>query len=656
MKKSIAFFVLILICVSGFSQIKPKEQLDQTRTESERKKPGSYKQSKSGQKDTQIVIQDYKITTLDRDTTFLDTTLTVQKEYRYNYLRKDNFELLPFSNLGQTYNSLALDLTGQNFYPQIGARAKHFNYMEADDINYYHVPTPLSDLFFKTTMEQGQLLDALITLNTSRQLNMSIAYKGLRSLGKYQHILASTGNFRFTFNYLSKNKRYNFRGHFTSQDLLNQENGGITNKEEQFESGNPEFKDRSRIDVSFENAENFLLGKRYFLDQAYVLVPKSEKNPNNEITLGHRLSYETKLYEYRQEEAVSDFGDAYQSSGLNDRARLKTFFNRVSLMYSNKLLGNITFFNSAYAYNYYFNSIIVQKGQTITNQLKGEDYAVGAEWKKNIGSFRLSALVNSSVYGSLGGSTYKATAGYEFNKENSIKASVTSVTRSPDFNALLYQSDYQAYNWDNRSVFDKEKQNTLSAELKTKWFGTVEASYSIIDDYVYFYREPATATESFQVAPKQNNETINYLKVKYTKDLKFGKFGLYNTLMFQEVTQNSPVLNVPQFITRNTLYFNDHVFKKAMYLQTGITLKYFTTYKANAYSPLLGEFYVQDQEDIGAFPMLDFFINAKVRQTRIYLKAEHFNSAFGKYNFYSAPNYPYRDFIIRFGLVWNFFS
>jgi hypothetical protein len=24
--------------------------------------------------------------------------------------------------------------------------------------------------------------------------------------------------------------------------------------------------------------------------------------------------------------------------------------------------------------------------------------------------------------------------------------------------------------------------------------------------------------------------------------------------------------------------------------------------------------------------------------------------------FYSAPGYPYRDFIIRFGLVWNFFQ
>jgi hypothetical protein len=94
-----------------------------------------------------------------------------------------------------------------------------------------------------------------------------------------------------------------------------------------------------------------------------------------------------------------------------------------------------------------------------------------------------------------------------------------------------------------------------------------------------------------------------------------------------------------------------------MYLQTGVTFKYFTSYSMDAYNPVLGEFYIQNTEKLGAYPMFDFFINAKVLQTRIFLKAEHFNSSFGNTNsYYSAPDYPYRDFVIRFGLVWNFFS
>ena len=125
--------------------------------------------------------------------------------------------------------------------------------------------------------------------------------------------------------------------------------------------------------------------------------------------------------------------------------------------------------------------------------------------------------------------------------------------------------------------------------------------------------------------------------------------------MYQNVTQDNEVLNLPTFVTRNTLYFTKHVFKKAMFLQTGITFKYFSSYNMDAYNPLLAEFYTQNREELGAFPLLDFFINAKVRTARIYLKAEHFNSSFTGNTFYAAPDYPYRDFVIRFGLVWNFF-
>ncbi|PIY15314.1 MAG: hypothetical protein COZ16_04320, partial [Flavobacteriaceae bacterium CG_4_10_14_3_um_filter_31_253] len=49
---------------------------------------------------------DYKIFSHKRDTAFIDTTLSIKKEYAFNYLRKDNFELLPFHNQGQTFNNL----------------------------------------------------------------------------------------------------------------------------------------------------------------------------------------------------------------------------------------------------------------------------------------------------------------------------------------------------------------------------------------------------------------------------------------------------------------------------------------------------------------------------------------------------------------------
>ena len=75
----------------------------------------------------------------------------------------------------------------------------------------------------------------------------------------------------------------------------------------------------------------------------------------------------------------------------------------------------------------------------------------------------------------------------------------------------------------------------------------------------------------------------------------------------------------------------------------------------NGYDPVLSEFYVQADEKFGEFPLIDVFFNMKVRQTRIFFIAEHVNSPFTGNDFFSAPGYPYRDFNVRFGIVWNLF-
>ena len=66
-------------------------------------------------KEIKPAIDLYKIYTLDRDTTFVDTSLTIKDEYRYNYLRKDIFGLMPFANEGHTYNTLNFGLIQKHF-------------------------------------------------------------------------------------------------------------------------------------------------------------------------------------------------------------------------------------------------------------------------------------------------------------------------------------------------------------------------------------------------------------------------------------------------------------------------------------------------------------------------------------------------------------
>ena len=612
-------------------------------------------------KNTDAKIQDYLIISHQRDTTYLDTTLTIQKEYKFNYLRKDNFGLIAFSNLGQTYNSLTHNFENTNTMPGFGARARHFNYMEIQDINYYRVPTPLTELFYRTAFEQGQLADSFFSVNTSPQFNFSIAYKGMRSIGNYQHAITSTGNFRFTSNYTSKNKKYQARGHMVTQDLFNEENGGLTEQSViDFESGEPEFLERPILDVNTENADNILLGKRFYLDQNYNIFNKvvkkflpqtlNDSTSKSRLSLRHIMSFEDKYYQFKQASANSAlFGDAFVTTSLSDKATLENFYNEVQVDYYNNVLGKIQINVNHNNYNYGYNKLVNIEGNIITNRLKGNILAAGAKYAKRYKGFRLNGEIGANISGEFQANYLKANASININKDILAAASINHSSRAPNFNTLLYQSDYLSYNWQNN--FNNIETQQIAFNVKYKKLANISVDYSIIDNHVYFKADTITN----QVRPFQNNKTINYLRVKFENEIKIGKFALNNTVMYQNVQDENNVLNVPEINTRNTLYFSSHLFKKALYLQTGVTLNYFTKYYMDAYNPVLAEFHVQNQEEFGDFPRLDFFLNAKIRQTRIYFKLEHLNSAFTGYNYYSAPTYPYRDFAIRFGLVWNFF-
>ena len=129
---------------------------------------------------------DYKIFSHKRDTAYIDTTLSIKKEYIFNYLRKDNFELLSFHNQGQTFNNLGYNFSNISHFPDIGFSAKQVSYLEIEDIKYYEVPTPTTEITYKTGLQQGQVVDAIFTLNFSERFNVSMSYKGLRSLGGIQ--------------------------------------------------------------------------------------------------------------------------------------------------------------------------------------------------------------------------------------------------------------------------------------------------------------------------------------------------------------------------------------------------------------------------------------------------------------------------------------
>lgn len=652
------FKVFIILFLSGLSvnaqvkELKKSEGKSSSRTGinlPERVSRADDKVSKTIKVDTKA--SDYKFISIDKDTTHIDTTLSIKKEYKYNYLKKDYFELLPFSNTGQVFNQLGYDFTeNTSSFSKFGARAKHVDYAEVTDIYYYEVATPLTELFFKTTMQQGQLAEGFFTVNTSPRFNVSIAYKGLRSLGKYRHVKTNGGKFRSSFNYRTKNNKYFARAHVVMQNIENEENGGIQDLlVEEFENGNSEFDDRSRFEVNFEDADNKLSAKRFYLNHYYNIFKQQDSSANYALSVGHVANLEDKKYQFNQAKADVFFGDAFKTS-IRDEVRLEKFYSQGYLEFQKENIGQVNVHVGYIDYNYGYNSVVNLISSYVPNRLKSGFASYGAEYKNTFRKLQLKSSFTSNLSKENKGSVLNAEVNYALKTDVIAKAQIMFNERLPDFNYRLHQSDYKNYNWYNQDL-STQKTQSLVAEIDAKKYISLKASYTTLDNYTYFGIDPLDNG----IKPFQENTTINYLKLSANKEFKYRKFALDNTVQYQSVSQTNDVLNVPEVIVRNTLYFTDALFNKNLFLQTGFIFNYFTEYKMNAYDPLLSEFYTQTEKNFGAYPRIDFFVNAKVRNARIYLKAEHFNSSFTGNNFYSAPNYPYKDFTVRFGLVWDFF-
>ena len=509
-------------------------------------------------------------------------------------------------------------------------------------------------------MEQGQNVETLITLNTSKQFNFSISYKGLRSLGKYQNQLSSSGNFVFTASYQSKKKRYNSNFHLAIQDVLNGENGGVTNTLD-FETNDPQFIDRPRIQTYLKDALTVQRGNRLFLNHSYRINPT---NSQNNLYLNHQFNYEAKFFEYNQATLLSTVGSGNDAisilrfgaindgvTQINNQNNYDKIYNKVGLVYENKTFGKFEFFVENFNFKYVFGEDKTVDSKTYSGSLKNSINSIGGkyEYRKNKwnGTFSVSNAITSQSVRDI-----DANLTYTLDTKNKISFQYQNISKLPNHNLMLHQSDFKRYNWENN--FKNEKINTVSINANTQ-FGNASVQLTNLSDHIYLSND-STYPNFQNISPKQYDNSINYLSLKVNKEFNYKDFGLDNTVLYQKVTQPDLVINVPKFTARSTIYYSHYYFKRALFGQIGVTANYFSKYYANEYNPVIGEFFIQGNKQIGNYPSLDFFINARIRQTRFFLKAEHFNSSFSGRHYFSTPNIPANDFIIRAGLVWNFFQ
>ena len=515
----------------------------------------------------------------------------------------------------------------------------------------------MTEFSFKSGLSQGQMLQSFFSANLSPEFNFFVRYNALRSLGDYKNILSSIGNFFAGFSYLSKSGKYLVMSHYANEEIDRQENGGLLYPD-QFQGGNDQFRNRARLDIALSDVTSQQNLKRYFLQHQYNFLRPSEDG-DSEILLKHLFEYQIENYYYTQKALAADnfFGESFTLRDLRDKLSLRALTNKLGAELSLPYLGKTFVYGKSYFYNYFAKGIFIDtSGNFIPHQIKGTDYGLGLQWKKNYKGFYINAEGEQMIIGKILGTKLQGDLSYNFNEHNKLFAGINITSKLPNFNFLLYQSDYKNYNWYHFDDFSKENIQTIYGGLRSQW-GNLSLDITNINNYTYFELKTNINGTKKQPKPQQYTGNIQYLKLVGEKEFRLGNWGLDNTLMYQQVLQQGEhIFNVPTFTTRNTLYFSSYMFKRAMYLQTGLSFKYFTNYYANEYNPLLADFQVQTDQKIGNYSVTDFFLNAKVRTMRIFFTVEHLEALLGNYNYYAAPAQPYRDWKVRLGIIWYFFK
>ena len=167
--------------------------------------------------------------------------------------------------------------------------------------------------------------------------------------------------------------------------------------------------------------------------------------------------------------------------------------------------------------------------------------------------------------------------------------------------------------------------------------------------------------------PTQTDSLITVQTVKVSKDFFVWHLGFANKVVWQNTNHNE-ILNLPQIALYHSTYLEFYLVRKVLLTQIGGEVRFSTKYNPYEYSPATSVFYpmtdykrkaLEESSNkknlkAGNYPIINAFVNIKIRGVLMFFKWEHLND--GRWQDYYAPTYcyPITDFHFMFGILWRF--
>lgn len=538
-----------------------------------------------------------------------------------------------------------------------------------EETKIYRTTGPFSSLGYQLAGGKEQMIQALHTQSPKPNMNFGLDYRLISAPGYFVTQNTNHNNIRLFGDYRGKKKRYSATLVLISNTLKASENGGITydslladpNRRQRFsvpvnlggalpyqpnplkssiETGN------TYKDVTFYYRHSYDIGKR---DSVAVNDSTTEYLFYPKLRIQHTITSATYNYMYRDKAADSayykqhyDFNLAGSFDTLLFREKWKLLTNDLSLIQFPDIKNSAQFFLAGVSY------------QTIKGNLKnGPDQFTNiiahAEYRNLTRNKLWNILLKAEFYpAGLNSGDYNAyaTLGRYFGRKyGDVVLYFNNVNRTPSF---IFDAR-STFNFANNSGFKKENITSFGAAANNSLFRIAFNNY-LITNYAYF--------RDFY-HPAQYSKPINIIQVTGSSTFTLKKFiKLYADAALQQYDRAAPV-RVPFVYVRGRLAYERNLYKN-LFFSTGLEARYYTPYRANNYSPVLGQFSVQDTLTIKNLPDIDAFAHFRIKGFTAFIRGENLNTVsfqngFGfTNNNFAAPHYPTQGFMMRVGIRWWF--
>ncbi len=211
---------------------------------------------------------------------------------------------------------------------------------------------------------------------------------------------------------------------------------------------------------------------------------------------------------------------------------------------------------------------------------------------------------------------------------------------SPDFFYTAYVG--------NNNLWEKSwpKQNNLKLSAYYTIFNyKVSFNYFMMNHYVYLDND-------FQ--PKSYEKSINVVQLNLFAPLRIKNFFLDANLSLQHSTKS--YISVPLFAGKLFAAYKFKVFKNRLDFQIGGDLMYNTLYYADAYNPLVHQFYHQERTKVGNYLYFDINITMQVERIAFFFRAGNLLAGAFSYKYFTTPYYPMQGQNFEIGLTWRFYD